>query len=57
MNLWDILILAAVAVAVFFALRSSRKRTKGGCCDGCCGGSCDCCTGCSAAAKTTKDKK
>ncbi|MBQ4436462.1 MAG: FeoB-associated Cys-rich membrane protein [Clostridia bacterium] len=39
MNIWDILILAAVAIAVFFALRKVWKNKRsGGCgcgCEGC----------------------
>ena len=39
MNIWDILILAAVAAAVFFAVRRVHKtRRSGGCgcgCEGC----------------------
>ena len=39
MNLWDYLILAAVVIAVVFALRRMRRtRKNGGCgcgCDGC----------------------
>jgi hypothetical protein len=47
MNLWDILILAAVACAVFFAARRMRKKKKSGC--GC---GCEGCTGCPAGRKS-----
>ena len=43
MNIWDILILAAVAAAVFFAVRRVWKtRRSGGCGCGCagCNGAC-----------------
>lgn len=35
MNLWDYVILAAVALAVFFALRTMRRNRKSGCSGGC----------------------
>ena len=40
MNVWDILILLAVAGAAVLGLRRTRKRKaagKGGCCEGSCG--------------------
>ena len=45
MNIWDVLILLAVAAAVFFAVRAIRKGNAGGChnCSGC-SGNCGGCT-------------
>ena len=40
MNIWDVLILAAIGIALFFALRTAVRNRKN--CCGCekCGGSC-----------------
>ncbi|MBR4701403.1 MAG: FeoB-associated Cys-rich membrane protein [Oscillospiraceae bacterium] len=40
MNIWDISVLAAVALMVGLALWRMRKKKKSGCpgCCGCCGG-------------------
>lgn len=47
MNIWDLLIGGAVAIAVLLALRSIfRQRKKGGCC-----GDCARCSACSHADK------
>ena len=35
MNIWDILILAAVAAALFFAFRAAAGNRKNCCCGGC----------------------
>lgn len=36
MNIWDIVICAVLAVAVFFAIRSAvKQKKKGGCCGNC----------------------
>ena len=35
MNLQSILVLIAVAVGFFFALRQGKKKSKCGCCGGC----------------------
>jgi len=44
MNLWDILILLAVAGAVILGLvRARGRRRSGGSCCSCGCGSCDCC--------------
>ena len=47
MNIWDILILAAIGIALFFALRTAVRNRKNCCgnCRGCekCGGSCPSC--------------
>ena len=47
MNIWDILILAAIGAALFFALRTAVRNRKNCCgnCRGCekCGGSCPSC--------------
>ena len=44
MNIWDILILAAIGIVLFFALRTAVRNRKNCCgnCRGCekCGGSC-----------------
>jgi hypothetical protein len=42
MNIWDYLVLAAVAVVVFLAVRGIVKRRKKGGCAGC-GGNCSAC--------------
>lgn len=42
MNLWDILLLILIGVAVILALRKSLARGRGDCCSSC-GGSCSCC--------------
>ena len=45
MNIWDILIVAALAAVVFFVVRKllrDKKRGKGSCSCGCCDG----CAGC-----------
>ncbi len=48
MNLWDILLLAALAGIVFLAVRAAVKRAKSpGCCSGCAGR----CPGCGDAGK------
>ena len=44
MNLWDILILLAVAGAAVFGFLKARKRKKSG--KTCCGGSCGTCDLC-----------
>ena len=46
MNPWDIVILAAIAAAVFLAIRSTKKKKHTGC-----GGGCAFCAGCSAGNK------
>ena len=47
MNIWDILILAAIGIVLFFALRTAVRNRKNCCgnCRGCekCGGSCPSC--------------
>ena len=47
MNPWDIVILAAIAAAVFLAIRSIRNKKKHTGCDG----ACAFCAGCSAGNK------
>ncbi|GEM_PF-7130170 len=44
LNIWDIMLIAAVAVIFFFALRKTISDTRKG--KGClsCGGSCDSCS-------------
>ena len=47
MNIWDILILAAIGIVLFFALRTAVRNRKN-CCGNCrscekCGGSCPSC--------------
>ena len=46
MNPWDIVILAAIAAAVFLAIRSTKKKKHTGCSD-----CCAFCAGCSAGNK------
>ena len=47
MNVWDILILLAVAGALFLAVRGMRRARKSGKCCGC--GACSCgCADCEA---------
>ena len=48
MNLWDILILLAVACIIFFALRAYRRDSSCSSGSSCCSGSCAGCSGCSA---------
>lgn len=48
MNVFDIVIIAAVAVALFFAVRSMVRRKGSGC--SCCSG----CSGCPHAGKCDK---
>ncbi len=43
MSVWDYLVLAAVVLAVFFAVRSIVKRRKKGGCAGC-SGNCSACS-------------
>ncbi|MBR4500688.1 MAG: FeoB-associated Cys-rich membrane protein [Clostridia bacterium] len=51
MNIWDILILLAVAAALFLALRGMRRARRSG---KCCGAGCGCgCAKCAA----RQDKK
>lgn len=49
LNLLDVVLLAAVGAAVFFAVRSTLRSFKNGKCPGCggcdgCGGNCEKCT-------------
>lgn len=45
MNIWDVLILAAIAAALFFAFRAARGNRQH-CCSNCDSCKKDCCGGC-----------